>query len=207
MLKDKKRLMNLQLFAEDDTSDKDTNSSDDDKSTDDKDVKTLTQEEVNKLIAQNKAKAKEEERKALQVEYEAKLQEEIEKAIKKSKLSKNERESYEEKEARIKLEKQSETLLKENEELKAKITMQELKEKATATLKEKGVDPSEHNLKLVLRSDADSTLEAIDLLAESLSEQKKVLSQSSPPISSGGFGKSEDTSDMNILDKGKITNY
>ena len=85
--------------------------------------------------------------------------------------------------------------------------MQELKEKATATLKEKGVDPSEHNLKLVLRSDADSTLEAIDLLANSLAEQKKVLSQSEPPKTSGGFGKVEDVQGLNILDDAKITNY
>lgn len=206
MLKDKMKLMNLQLFAEDDTSDKDTNLGDDDKSKEDNE-KTLTQEEVNKLIAQNKAKAKEEAKKALEKEYEGKLQEEIDKAIEKSKLTKDERESYEEKEARLKLEKEAETLLKENEELKAKITMQELKEKATATLKEKGVDPSEHNLKLVLRSDADSTLEAIDLLANSLAEQKKVLSQSGPPKTSGGFSTSVEDNDFNILDEGKITNY
>lgn len=202
MLKDK---MNLQLFAEDDTSDKDTNLGDDDKSKGDNE-KTLTQEEVNKLIAQNKAKAKEEAKKALEKEYEDKLQEEIDKAIKKSKLSKDERESYEEKEARIKLQARAEELEKTNKELLGKITMQELKEKATATLKEKGVDPSEHNLKLVLRGNADETLEAIDLLANSLADQKKVLSQSEPPKTSGGFGKS-DEENLSVFDKAKITGF
>lgn len=195
--------MDLQLHAKDDS---DKNLGDDD-SKDDKAVKTLTQEEVNKLIAQNKAKAKEEGKKEAELEYQQKLQEEIDKAIEKSKLSDDEKETYEEKEARKKLEKQAETLAKENEELKAKINMQELREKATSTLKEKGVDPSERNLKLVLRDDTDSTLEAIDLLTDSLVEQKKELSKTKPPISSGGFGNDEDDSDEDIFEKAKITGF
>lgn len=170
-------------------------------------TKTLTQEEVNKLIQQNKAKAKEEAAKEAEKEYNEKLQIEIEKALEKSKLSDKEKETWEEKEARIKLEQRATELEKTNQELLEKITNQELRAKAAASLKEKGIDDTEKNLKLVLRANAEDTIEAIDLLAETLTEQKKTSAQTKPPKTSGGTAGEEELTGMQVLDKAKITGF
>lgn len=180
------------------------------------DVKTLTQEEVNRLIAQSKSKAKNEARRELEAEYESKLQSAVEEAVKKSQMSDEEKETYEQVEARRKLEKQANELAETNKqlqdrvnELEAQINQHTLQENATKTLTEKGIVPSERNLKLVLRGaeTPDDVLEAIDLLADTLAEEKKVSAQTQPPKASGGFVDDQPKSATSILDSAKITKY
>lgn len=208
--------MNLQFFAEPGDNPDDNPGDGEPPADDKKPVDTISKEDAEKLIAQNKSKAKEEARKELESEYNEKLRNAVQEAVKKSKLSEDELETYEQAEERRKLQKERDDLASTKEslqqrvnELEAQINKQSLQENATKTLTEKGIAPSERNLKLVLRGaeTADDVLEAIDLLADTLSEEKNVLAQSQPPKSSGGFQNKKQDSVTSILDNAKITKF
>lgn len=136
----------------------------------------------------------------LREEFEAKLKEEREKAN----LSEKE---IREREAK-KRDEEFEKLREENEAYKEKERINALRDGAKDALVEKGVATDDRTVGLVLRDDEETTLEAVDALADLLSDYKNQLAKDKPPRTSGGIGNaSADTDMFSIMDQAKKTNF
>lgn len=136
----------------------------------------------------------------LREEFEAKLKEEREKAN----LSEKE---IKEREAK-KRDEEFEKLRKENEAYKEKERINALRDGAKDALAEKGIAIDDRTVGLVLRDNEDTTLEAVDALADLLSDYKNQLAKDKPPRTSGGLGAVSADDDMfSIMDKAKKTKF
>ena len=171
---------------------------------------TLTQEEVNRLIAQNKSKAKAQAEK----EYQKRM-EELETQYKKqltevkSKLGDKDREAFDLQTAKAEIAKLQKALDEERNQkatLSEQITKATLKDKAIGLLSERKLPTNEAMLEMVVKDNAEDTVKAIEAMTTLLSEQRKVSAISTPPITSGGLGGETQTAteifrNANILNK------
>lgn len=137
---------------------------------------------------------------ALREEFDKKLQEEREKAN----LSEKELKEREAKKRNDELEK----LRQENKAYKEKERVNALRDGAKTALTEKGIAADDRTVELVLRNDEDTTLDAVESLADLLSDYKNQLAKDKPPRTSGGLGTaSADTDMFSIMDKAKQTHF
>lgn len=171
---------------------------------------TLTQEEVNRLIAQNKSKAKAQAEKEYQKQMEdLKAQYESQLTEVKSKLGDKDREAFDLQTAKAEIAKLQEALDEERNQkatLSEQITKATLKDKAIGLLSERKLPTNEAMLEMVVKDTAEDTVKAIDAMTTLLSEQRKASAISTPPIASGGLGgdtktPSEIFRNANILNK------
>ena len=196
---------NLQYFAENE--EVETNASDVETETE---QQTLTQEEVNRLIAQNKSKAKAQAEKEYQKrmdELEAQYKSQLNEV--KSKLGDKDREAFDLQTAKAEIAKLQEALDAERNEkatLSEQITKATLKDKAIGLLSERNLPTNEAMLEMVVKDNAEDTVKAIEAMTTLLSEQRKASAVSTPPIKSGGLGGETKTPteifrNANILNK------
>ena len=196
---------NLQYFAENE--EVDTTASDVETETE---QKTLTQEEVNRLIAQNKSKAKAQAEKEYQKQMEdLKAQYENQLNEVKSKLGDKDREAFDLQTAKAEIAKLQKALDEERNQkatLSEQITKATLKDKAISLLSERNLPTNEAMLEMVVKDNAEDTVKAIEAMTTLLSEQRKASAVSTPPIKSGGLGGETKTPteifrNANILNK------
>lgn len=172
--------------------------------------KLLTQEEVDRLIAQNKSKAKEEAQKEyaeemskLKSAYETQLEEAT------SKLTKDDQSSLELAKASRSIDDLNSKLAQlqeENNKLTGEIKQSQLRDAAIETLTEKNLPVNDSVLGLVIRGNVDDTLKAIDAFNETLLTQQKQDAQSTAPKTSYSLGQSNESPqdifrNANILNK------
>lgn len=171
---------------------------------------TLTQEEVNRLIAQNKSKAKAQAEKEYQKQMdELKAQYESQLNEVKSKLGDKDREAFDLQTAKAEIAKLQKALDEERNQkatLSEQITKATLKDKAIGLLSERNLPTNEAMLEMVVKDNAEDTVKAIEAMTTLLSEQRKASAISTPPIKSGGLGgetktPSEIFRNANILNK------
>ena len=171
---------------------------------------TLTQEEVNRLIAQNKSKAKAQAEKEYQKQMdELKAQYESQLTEVKSKLGDKDREAFDLQTAKAEIAKLQKALDEERNQkatLSEQITKATLKDKAIGLLSERKLPTNEAMLEMVVKDNAEDTVKAIEAMTTLLSEQRKVSAISTPPITSGGLGGETQTAteifrNANILNK------
>ena len=171
---------------------------------------TLTQEEVNRLIAQNKSKAKAQAEKEYQKQMdELKAQYESQLNEVKSKLGDKDREAFDLQTAKAEIAKLQKALDEERNQkatLSEQITKATLKDKAIGLLSERKLPTNEAMLEMVVKDNAEDTVKAIEAMTALLSEQRKVSAISTPPITSGGLGGETQTAteifrNANILNK------
>ena len=171
---------------------------------------TLTQEEVNRLIAQNKSKAKAQAEKEYQKQMdELKAQYESQLTEVKSKLGDKDREAFDLQTAKAEIAKLQQALDEERNQkatLSEQITKATLKDKAIGLLSERKLPTNEAMLEMVVKDNAEDTVKAIEAMNTLLSEQRKVSAISTPPITSGGLGGETQTAteifrNANILNK------
>ena len=171
---------------------------------------TLTQEEVNRLIAQNKSKAKAQAEKEYQKQMEElKAQYENQLNEVKSKLGDKDREAFDLQTAKAEIAKLQQALDEERNQkatLSEQITKATLKDKAIGLLSERKLPTNEAMLEMVVKDNAEDTVKAIEAMTTLLSEQRKVSAISTPPITSGGLGGETQTAteifrNANILNK------
>ena len=170
----------------------------------------MPQEEVNRLIAQNKSKAKAQAEKEyqkkmdeLKAQYESQLNEV------KSKLGDKDREAFDLQTAKAEIAKLQKALDEERNEkatLSEQITKATLKDKAIGLLSERNLPTNEAMLEMVVKDNAEDTVKEIEAMTTLLSEQRKASAISTPPITSGGLGgetktPSEIFRNANILNK------
>ena len=196
---------NLQYFAENE--EVDTTASDVETETE---QQTLTQEEVNRLIAQNKSKAKAQAEKEYQKQMdELKAQYESQLNEVKSKLGDKDREAFDLQTAKAEIAKLQKVLDEERNQkatLSEQITKATLKDKAISLLSERNLPTNEAMLEMVVKDNAEDTVKAIEAMTTLLSEQRKASAVSTPPIKSGGLGGGTQTPteifrNANILNK------
>ena len=196
---------NLQYFAENE--EVDTTASDVETETE---QQTLTQEEVNRLIAQNKSKAKAQAEKEYQKQMEdLKAQYENQLNEVKSKLGDKDREAFDLQTAKAEIAKLQKALDEERNQkatLSEQITKATLKDKAISLLSERNLPTNEAMLEMVVKDNAEDTVKAIEAMTTLLSEQRKASAVSTPPIKSGGLGGETKTPteifrNANILNK------
>ena len=196
---------NLQYFAENE--EVDTTASDVETETE---QQTLTQEEVNRLIAQNKSKAKAQAEKEYQKQMEdLKTQYENQLNEVKSKLWDKDREAFDLQTAKAEIAKLQKALDEERNQkatLSEQITKATLKDKAISLLSERNLPTNEAMLEMVVKDNAEDTVKAIEAMTTLLSEQRKASAVSTPPIKSGGLGGETKTPteifrNANILNK------
>ena len=196
---------NLQYFAENE--EVDTTASDVETETE---QQTLTQEEVNRLIAQNKSKAKAQAEKEYQKQMEdLKTQYETQLNEVKSKLGDKDREAFDLQTAKAEIAKLQKALDEERNQkatLSEQITKATLKDKAISLLSERNLPTNEAMLEMVVKDNAEDTVKAIEAMTTLLSEQRKASAVSTPPIKSGGLGGETKTPteifrNANILNK------
>ena len=196
---------NLQYFAENE--EVDTTASDVETETE---QQTLTQEEVNRLIAQNKSKAKAQAEKEYQKQMEdLKTQYENQLNEVKSKLGDKDREAFDLQTAKAEIAKLQQALDEERNQkatLSEQITKATLKDKAIGLLSERNLPTNEAMLEMVVKDNAEDTVKAIEAMTTLLSEQRKASAISTPPIKSGGLGGETKTPteifrNANILNK------
>ena len=196
---------NLQYFAENE--EVDTTASDVETETE---QQTLTQEEVNRLIAQNKSKAKAQAEKEYQKQMEElKAQYENQLNEVKSKLGDKDREAFDLQTAKAEIAKLQKALDEERNQkatLSEQITKATLKDKAIGLLSERNLPTNEAMLEMVVKDNAEDTVKAIEAMTTLLSEQRKASAVSTPPIKSGGLGGETKTPteifrNANILNK------
>ena len=196
---------NLQYFAENE--EVDTTASDVETETE---QQTLTQEEVNRLIAQNKSKAKAQAEKEYQKQMdELKAQYESQLNEVKSKLGDKDREAFDLQTAKAEIAKLQKALDEERNQkatLSEQITKATLKDKAISLLSERNLPTNEAMLEMVVKDNAEDTVKAIEAMTTLLSEQRKASAVSTPPIKSGGLGGETKTPteifrNANILNK------
>lgn len=157
----------------------------------------LTQEEVDRLIAQNKSKAKEEAQKEyaeemakLKSAYETQLEEAT------SKLNKDDQSSLELAKASRSIDDLNAKLAKlqeENNKLTGEIKQSQLRDAAIETLTEKNLPVNDSVLGLVIRGNVEDTLKAIDAFNETLLTQQKQDAQSAAPKTSYSLGQSTES--------------
>jgi len=196
---------NLQYFAENEEVETDASNVETET-----EQQTLTQEEVNRLIAQSKSKAKAQAEKDyqkqmedLQAKYESRLTEV------KSKLGDKDREAFDLQTAKAEITKLQEALDAERNEkatLSEQITKATLKDKAIGLLNERKLPTNEAMLEMVVKDNAEDTVKAIEAMTTLLSEQRKASATSQPPMKSGGLGGETKTPteifrNANILNK------
>lgn len=172
--------------------------------------KLLSQEEVDRLIAQNKSKAKEEAQKEyaeemakLKSAYETQLEEAT------SKLNKDDQSSLELAKASRSIDDLNAKLAKlqeENNKLTGEIKQSQLRDAAIETLTEKNLPVNDSVLGLVIRGNVEDTLKAIDAFNETLLTQQKQDAQSAAPKTSYSLGQSTESRqdifrNANILNK------
>ena len=171
---------------------------------------TLTQEEVNRLIAQNKSKAKAQAEKEYQKQMEdLKAQYENQLNEVKSKLGDKDREAFDLQTAKAEIAKLQKALDEERNQkatLNEQITKATLKDKAIGLLSERNLPTNEAMLEMVVKDNAEDTVKAIEAMTTLLSEQRKASAVSTPPIKSGGLGGETKTPteifrNANILNK------
>ena len=171
---------------------------------------TLTQEEVNRLIAQNKSKAKAQAEKEYQKQMEdLKAQYESQLTEVKSKLGDKDREAFDLQTAKAEIAKLQKALDEERNQkatLSEQITKATLKDKAISLLSERNLPTNEAMLEMVVKDNAEDTVKAIEAMTTLLSEQRKASAVSTPPIKSGGLGGETKTPteifrNANILNK------
>ena len=171
---------------------------------------TLTQEEVNRLIAQNKSKAKAQAEKEYQKQMEdLKTQYENQLNEVKSKLGDKDREAFDLQTAKAEIAKLQKALDEERNQkatLSEQITKATLKDKAIGLLSERNLPTNEAMLEMVVKDNAEDTVKAIEAMTTLLSEQRKASAVSTPPIKSGGLGGETKTPteifrNANILNK------
>ena len=171
---------------------------------------TLTQEEVNRLIAQNKSKAKAQAEKEYQKQMEdLKAQYENQLNEVKSKLGDKDREAFDLQTAKAEIAKLQQALDEERNQkatLSEQITKATLKDKAIGLLSERNLPTNEAMLEMVVKDNAEDTVKAIEAMTTLLSEQRKASAVSTPPIKSGGLGGETKTPteifrNANILNK------
>ena len=171
---------------------------------------TLTQEEVNRLIAQNKSKAKAQAEKEYQKQMdELKAQYENQLTEVKSKLGDKDREAFDLQTAKAEIAKLQQALDEERNQkatLSEQITKATLKDKAVGLLSERNLPTNEAMLEMVVKDNAEDTVKAIEAMTTLLSEQRKASAVSTPPIKSGGLGGETKTPteifrNANILNK------
>ena len=171
---------------------------------------TLTQEEVNRLIAQNKSKAKAQAEKEYQKQMEdLKTQYENQLNEVKSKLGDKDREAFDLQTAKAEIAKLQQALDEERNQkatLSEQITKATLKDKAIGLLSERNLPTNEAMLEMVVKDNAEDTVKAIEAMTTLLSEQRKASAVSTPPIKSGGIGGETKTPteifrNANILNK------
>ena len=171
---------------------------------------TLTQEEVNRLIAQNKSKAKAQAEKEYQKQMdELKAQYESQLNEVKSKLGDKDREAFDLQTAKAEIAKLQQALDEERNQkatLSEQITKATLKDKAIGLLSERKLPTNEAMLEMVVKDNAEDTVKAIEAMTTLLSEQRKASAVSTPPIKSGGLGGETKTPteifrNANILNK------
>ena len=196
---------NLQYFAENE--EVDTTASDVETETE---QQTLTQEEVNRLIAQNKSKAKAQAEKEYQKQMEdLKTQYENQLNEVKSKVGDKDREAFDLQTAKAEIAKLQKALDEERNQkatLSEQITKATLKDKAISLLSERNLPTNEAMLEMVVKDNAEDTVKAIEAMTTLLSEQRKASAVSTPPIKSGGLGGETKTPteifrNANILNK------
>ena len=171
---------------------------------------TLTQEEVNRLIAQNKSKAKAQAEKEYQKRMED-LETQYKKQLTevKSKLGDKDREAFDLQTAKAEIAKLQKALDEERNQkatLSEQITKATLKDKAISLLSERKLPTNEAMLEMVVKDNAEDTVKAIEAMTTLLSEQRKASAISTPPITSGGLGGETQTAteifrNANILNK------
>lgn len=171
---------------------------------------TLTQEEVNRLIAQNKSKAKTQAEKEYQKQMdELKAQYESQLNEVKSKLGDKDREAFDLQTAKAEIAKLQKALDEERNQkatLSEQITKATLKDKAIGLLSERKLPTNEAMLEMVVKDNAEDTVKAIEAMTTLLSEQRKANATSTAPIGSGGLGGETKTPteifrNANILNK------
>lgn len=200
--------MNLQYFADD-------NPSDDNPGTDDGEAKqsidTITKDEANRLISQNKSKAKEEAEKSYQKQLDEltkQYEEQLDEAT--SKLGEKDKEEFDLAKAKRQLDelqKQLDGERLEKESLSTQIQRANMQEKAIEELTEKKLPVNETVLKFVVKNNAENTLQAIEDLSDLLAEEKNKYAQDEPPASSGGFNSDGKKSRKQSFDQAKITGF
>lgn len=159
--------------------------------------KLLSQEEVDRLIAQNKSKAKEEAQKEyaeemakLKSAYETQLEEAT------SKLNQTDQSALELAKASRSIDELNSKLAQlqeENNKLTNEIKQSQLRDVAIETLTEKNLPVNDSVLGLVIRGNAEDTLKAIDAFNETLSAQQKQDAQSSAPKVGYSLGEATET--------------
>ena len=171
---------------------------------------TLTQEEVNRLIAQNKSKAKAQAEKEYQKrmdELEAQYKSQLNEV--KSKLGDKDREAFDLQTAKAEIAKLQQALDEERNQkatLSEQVTKATLKDKAIGLLSERKLPTNEAMLEMVVKDNAEDTVKAIEAMTTLLSEQRKASAISTPPITSGGLsGETQTPTEIfrnaNILNK------
>lgn len=148
-------------------------------STQETEEKLLTQEEVNRLIAQNKSKAKEEARKELEKEMREQLEAEVEEAKRLAKLNDDERREEEFKK-----------LQQELEEFKRKDAYNGLAREASKMLSEHSIQSTEGILRFVVKDTAEETQDAVNEFVKLVNAKveegvKEALSGKTPKVYSG----------------------
>lgn len=161
------------------------------------DTKTLTQEEVNRLIAQAKSKAKDEAKKEFDASVEERIKQAVEEAEKRSKMSAKELEELRQKDIQRQIEERDARIA----ELELENTRRELKDGAIEILSERKLPVNERVLKLVVKDTGEETETAITDLAEIIKEIKNEFASTTAPITSGGVGTNgKETDIFKILD-------
>lgn len=172
----KKRKMDLQFFAENEEEVEETEEKQED---------TLTQEEVDRIVAQQKSKAKEEARKELESEYLEKAkelaQQKIEDEKAKQELNSDELEKY----YKNQLQKMQDDFDSKVAEYQAKENERELKDLSIRLLGEKNLPINDKVLFFVVKENEANTRQAIDDLADILLDAKNQSAVHEPTLGGG----------------------